>query len=177
MIAFEKAIALSNVVKAEFLLHDAVKTLPPVWEYVFYDCPPNLGQVSINALTAADLFLVPVAPGALNLRGIATLLETVKKVQAHLNSTLHTAGVVVICKEADANSNVSQGTRDILEKHFGEYLYQTVIRRNVAIAEAPGHKQPVLNYAPHCTGADCFRQLAAEFEERLQVEGGRRANV
>ncbi len=178
MTAFEKAIALSNVVKGEFLLQDAVNTLPPDrWDYVFYDCPPNLGQISINALTAADLFLIPVAPGALNLRGIATLLETVEKVQTHLNPSLHTAGVVIICKEADESANLSKGTKEILKKHFGDHLYQTVIRRNVSIAEAPGHHKPVLAYASQSSGAACFRQLAEELESRLQVEEGRRANA
>ena len=178
MSVFEKAVVVGSVVKAEFLLDDAVKTLPKgQWDYVFYDCPPILGQVSLNALTAADLFLVPVSPGALNLIGMASLLETVTQVQAHLNASLHLAGVLFLCKEADAKANLSKETKAILGAEFGELMYQTVIRRNVAIAEAPGQKQPVTTYAPQSAGAACFRQLAEEFEERLQVEEGRRAHV
>lgn len=153
---------------AEQLLREAIRALPPRWDYLIFDCPPSLNIATVSALVASDYLLVPVETKFLSLRPLARVFQLFASVQKRLNPDLRLAGVLA--------SKVRGGTRhctdvvDRLRQRFGEAVFKTVIRDSIRIGEAPGHGKGVTLYDPGGLGATDFRALAGEFEERLAEE-------
>ncbi len=129
-------------------------------DYVFIDCPPSLGLLTINALTAADYLLIPVQSEYYALEGLGQLLGVMQKVRAGLNPNLELLGVTVTMY--DGRTSLSEQVHAELKKHFGDKLFKTIIPRNVKLAEAPSHGVPVSEHDKWSKGARAYKQLAKE---------------
>lgn len=155
---------LVNTVGRETLLRDAFEVErgreAPRWDWVLVDCPPSLGLLSLNALVACDEIFVPIQAEFFALQGLGKLLEVVDLVQRRLNPDLHITGMVS-CRH-DSSTNLGRQVMAEINKHFGEVLLDTVIRRNVKLAEAPSHGKTIFEYAPGSRGAEDYMALARE---------------
>jgi chromosome partitioning protein len=164
------ALAGAEVELVEMLAreHQLGRVLQPVvdlYDYVFLDCPPSLGLLTINALAAArDGVLIPVQCEYLALEGLGHLLKTIYMVRDNLNPNLTIAGVVLTM--FDARTNLSRQVVDEVRRYFPAYVYQTVIPRSVRLSEAPSYGETILNYAPATVGAAAYHALAREFVGR-----------
>ena len=132
----------------------------PRWDWVLVDCPPSLGLLSLNALVACDEIFVPIQAEFFALQGLGKLLEVVDLVQRRLNPDLHITGMVS-CRH-DSSTNLGRQVMAEINKHFGEVLLDTVIRRNVKLAEAPSHGKTIFDYDPGSRGAEDYMALARE---------------
>ena len=146
------------------------RALEPVldhYDYVFLDCPPSLGLLTINALAAArDGVLIPVQCEYLALEGLSHLLKTIYLARDNVNPRLTIAGVVLTM--FDARTNLSKQVVDEVRRYFPAYVFQTVIPRNIRLGEAPSYGETILNYAPDSAGALAYQALAQELLERTQ---------
>jgi chromosome partitioning protein len=134
------------------------------YDYVLVDCPPALGLLTVNALTAADAVLIPLQCEYYALEGLTQLLATLNLVRDHLNPTLAVKGVVLTMY--DARTNLSADVAREARRHLGERVFSTVIPRSVRLSEAPSHGLPISRYAPDSTGAVAYAALAAEVRAR-----------
>jgi chromosome partitioning protein len=151
--------ALATEVGAENLLARALMTLPAgAWDYILIDCPPTLGVLTVNALTAARELLIPVETHVMALQGLAQLLHTVDLVKARLNPEL-TLCSIVPCR-VDLRTRHAQEIIEQLHVRFGNLVSNVPIRANVRLAEAPSFGQPITQYDPKSTGAADYRALA-----------------
>jgi chromosome partitioning protein len=143
------------------------KALEPVaagYDRVLLDCPPSLGHLTIAALAAADGVLVPLQCEYYALEGVSELVSTVRRVQGGLNRRLQVAGVLLTMY--DDRTNLSRDVADEIRRHFAGSVYETVIPRNVRLAEAPSHGLPVLQYDIRCRGAEAYLAAAREMLRR-----------
>ena len=134
------------------------------YDYIFIDCPPALGTLTLNALTAAHSVLVPIQCEFFALEGLGQLMNTVSLVKKHLNKELYIDGVV--CTMYDVRTNLSMQVVDEVKKYFADKVYNTTIPRNIRLAEAPSYGQPIELYDPRCQGAQSYRDLAEELINR-----------
>ena len=155
LVGVEKALA--GEVGTETLLKRAIGKLKN-YDYVILDCPPSLGLLTINALTAARELLIPVEAHVLALAGLAQLLETMEKVKERLNPTLAIAGILA-CR-VDHRTRHAQDIEEQLRKRFGRQVYAATIRENIRLAEAPSFGQAILQYDSKSSGAADYRALA-----------------
>jgi chromosome partitioning protein len=140
------------------------------YDYVIIDCPPALGLLTINALTAANFILIPVQAEYYALEGLSQLLSTVQQVRQGLNPHLELLGVVMTM--FDSRTTLSEQVHDEVKKHFGEKVFQVVIPRNVRLAEAPSHGRPISEHDKWSKGARAYKQLAKELHKQVH-KGGR----
>jgi chromosome partitioning protein len=143
------------------------RLLDPVedrYDYVFIDCPPSLGLLTVNALTAADSTLIPIQCEYYALEGLSQLLATVNLVRDHLNPRLEVKGAVLTM--FDARTNLSTEVAAEVRRHLGARVYETVIPRSVRLSEAPSHGLPIHLYAPTSKGAEAYAALASELRAR-----------
>lgn len=153
--------ALANEVAAETILKNKVALLPErPWDYLLIDCPPTLGMLSLNALTTANEVLVPVEAHVMALHGLVQLLKTINLVKQRLNPALEIAGILA-CR-VDYRTKHSQEVLNQLRARFEGKVYQSVIRENIRLAEAPLHLKPITIYDGACNGAHDYRKLATE---------------
>lgn len=145
----------------EYRLNRALNRFVPDFDYIFIDCPPALGLLTLNALTAADTVLVPLQCEFFALEGLSHLLQTVEQVQRHFNRNLTIEGFVLTMH--DGRNNLCRSVEADARAHFGDKVYRTVIPRNVRVSEAPSFGKPVLLYDINCAGAQAYIQLAGEF--------------
>lgn len=131
------------------------------YDYICIDCPPALGLITVNVLTACNSVIIPIQCEYFALEGVTQLMFTVKLVKQHLNEHIDIEGVVLTMK--DNRSNLGQQVAEDITKYFGKKVYKTVIPRNVRLAEAPSFGEPINVYDPRCTGAIAYKQLALEF--------------
>jgi chromosome partitioning protein len=158
---------LAGEVGAETILRRQIAKLPADrWDYVLLDCPPTLGILTINALSAAQELLVPVEAHVMALAGLAQLLHTVEVVQERLNPELKLSGVLA-CR-VDNRTRHARDVVDMLRERSGDLVYQTVIRENVRLAECPSFGLPITQYDPRSHGAEDYRALA---QEMISQEG------
>jgi chromosome partitioning protein len=146
------------------------RLLPPVaaeYDFVFIDCPPSLGLLTVNALTAADAVLVPLQCEYYALEGLSQLLATIHLVRDHLNPGLAVNGVVLTM--FDGRTNLSAEVASEVRRHLADAVYQTVVPRSVRLAEAPSFGRPIAQYAPDSRGAIAYRALATELRGRGAV--------
>lgn len=149
----------------EYRLEVALKGLDDDYDVIFLDCPPSLGHLTVNALTAADRLLVPLQCEYYALEGISELVATVRRVQAHLNPRLRIEGILLTM--FDDRTNLSRDVADEVRRHFGDDVYEAVIPRNIRLAEAPSHGLPILHYDIKSRGANAYLALAREFLQRV----------
>lgn len=153
-------IELVSIMSRETKLKRALDKAKYNYDYVLIDCPPSLGLLTINSLTAANSVLVPIQCEFYALEGLTQLMNTVQLVQKNLNTALTLEGVVLTM--FDARTNLSIQVVDEVKKHFRNKVYQTIIPRNVRLSEAPSHGQPVIIYDPKSKGAEVYFDLARE---------------
>ncbi len=153
-------IELVSVISRETKLKRALDKIRFEYDYVIIDCPPSLGLLTINALTAANSVLVPIQCEFYALEGLTQLMSTISLVQRNLNPALTLEGVVLTM--FDARTNLSIQVVDEVKNHFRHKVYQTIIPRNVRLSEAPSHGKPVITYDPKSKGAEVYFELAQE---------------
>ena len=134
------------------------------FDHIFIDCPPSLGLLTLNALVAADAVLIPLHCEYFALEGLADLMTTLRRVQAALNPTLAVDGVLLTM--CDERTNLGAQVATNVREFFKDKVFQTVIPRNVRLAEAPSHGMPVITYDPKSKGAEAYLALAREFLAR-----------
>ncbi len=144
----------------EQILKTALKAIRKDYDYIFMDCPPSLGLITINALTAADKILVPIQCEYYALEGLSQLINTVKLVKANLNPSIEVEGVVLTM--FDSRTNLSSQVVDEVKRFFKNKVYKTVIPRNVRLGEAPSFGLPIIRYDASCLGTQCYNDLASE---------------
>jgi len=152
-------VELVNEIARETRLKQAISTISG-YDYVLLDCPPALNFVTVNALTAADTVMIPMQCEYYALEGLSDLVNTIKKVRAHLNSKLEIEGLLRTM--VDARNVLGQQVSAQLESHFGDKVYRTVIPRNIRLAEAPSYGVPALVYDKTSKGAVAYLDLAKE---------------
>lgn len=159
-------VELSNIKGRERILADALKQLD--YDLIIIDCPPSLGLLTVNGFVASDFVLIPVQSEYYALEGLSELLNTIKLVRAGLNTKLELLGVVVTMH----NRRTSLGVQvvDELKKHFPAKLFDTVVPRNIRLAEAPSHGRPIYEYDRFSKGSLAYKKLAREIEKRLGVK-------
>ena len=153
----------------EFRLKDAIKYIKRKYEYVFIDCPPSLSILTINSLIAADSLLIPLQCEYYALEGLALLKNTIDLIRSRLNSTLEISGIVFTM--FDSRTNLSKEVVENVTENLDEYIYKTIIPRNIRLAEAPSYGQPINIYDPKSAGAISYGLLADEFIEREENAG------
>jgi chromosome partitioning protein len=134
------------------------------WDWVLVDCPPSLGLLTVNALTATDAVLIPIQCEYYALEGLTQLIATINLVRDHLNPDLAIAGVVLTM--FDARTNLSAEVAGEVRRHLGETVFRTIVPRSVRLSEAPSHGLPIALYRPDSKGAEAYRELAGELRGR-----------
>lgn len=153
-------IELVPTISREVRLKRALDEVVDQYDYIIIDCPPSLGLLTLNALTAADAVLIPVQCEYYALEGLSQLLSTVRIVQKHLNQDLKIEGVLLTM--FDARTNLGIQVIDEVKKYFQDKVYRTIIPRNVRLSEAPSHGEPIIIYDPRSRGAEVYLELAKE---------------
>ena len=153
-------VELSDMPDREFRLKMAIRKISKQYQYVIIDCPPSLGMLTVNALTAATSVLVPLQCEFYALEGLSQLMRTVEAVRAGLNGDLQMQGIVLTM--FDTRNKLSAMVASDVRTHFGDLVYKTVVPRNVRVSEAPSFGQPVLIYDLKCPGSQAYAALAAE---------------
>ena len=165
-----------DVARLDRYLHRLSDALAPLvaadrYDYIFLDCPPSLGILTMNALTAADSILLPIQCEYYALEGLSVMIRLVEQVrEGGANPKLQIEGIVMTM--FDQRTNLSNQVVQQVVEHFSDKVYQTVIPRSVRLSEAPSYGQPVLVYDRNCTGTAAYRALAREFMKREQARNG-----
>jgi chromosome partitioning protein len=158
-------IELVGADEREFRLRHALKAIRDQFEFIVLDCPPALDLLTLNALVAADSVLVPMQAEYFALEGVSELLDTIERLRQSFNPDLQIEGVVLTMY--DDRTNLAQQVTQELKRHFGDKLLQTVIPRNIRLAEAPSFGKPVLLYDVRSRGAESYIKLAKELMDRM----------
>ena len=153
--------------RRELIVKDKLAQIKNKFDYIFIDCPPSLGLLTINALVASDKVMIPIQCEFFALEGLSQLMNTVRLVKKHLNPELDVDGVVLTLY--DGRSNLSRQVAEEVEKFFGKKVYKTRIPRNIRLAEAPSHGMPIAIYDKRCTGARAYQALNKEFMSRHKL--------
>ena len=162
-------VELVNMMGREYQLKIALADVADDYDYIFMDCPPSLGMITLNAFTACDSVLVPIQCEYYALEGLSSLTNTIKRVKKVLNKELEIEGVLLTM--FDARTNLAIQVVDEVKKFFSDKVYRTIIPRNVRLSEAPGFGQPVIVYDPASRGAESYLDLAEEIIERGEAYG------
>lgn len=142
-------------------LKNALDQVKPDYDYIFIDCPPSLGLLTINSLTAVDSVLIPIQCEFYALEGVSQLMSTIEIVKKSMNPKLEIQGVIL--SMFDGRTNLSIQVVEEVKKYFKEKVYTTVIPRNVRLAEAPSYGLPIMQYDPKSAGAQAYQEFAEEF--------------
>jgi chromosome partitioning protein len=153
-------IELVDLPERESRLKRALETVDDAYDYVLIDCPPALNLLTVNGLTAAHAVMIPMQCEYYALEGLSDLVQTIKKVRAHLNPGLEIEGLLRTMY--DPRNTLAQQVSDQLQQHFGDKVYRTVIPRNVRLAEAPSHGVPAMSFDRQSKGALAYLALAGE---------------
>lgn len=160
-------IELLGINEKEYILKNAVDYIRDDYDYIIIDCPPSLNMLTVNAMTTADSILVPIQCEYYALEGISQLIHTIDLVQERLNANLKIDGVVFTMY--DARTNLSSDVVNTVKENLNATVYQTIIPRNVRLAEAPSHGLPINLYDPKSAGAESYRNLAKEIIGRKDI--------
>ncbi|MFC4353493.1 ParA family protein [Chryseomicrobium palamuruense] len=153
-------IELVSTISREVRLKRSLEEVSPYYDFVIIDCPPSLGLLTINSLTASDAIIIPVQCEFYALEGLSQLLSTIRLVQKHLNKQLAIDGVLLTM--FDARTNLGIQVVEEVKKYFQDKVYTTIIPRNVRLSEAPSHGEPIIIYDPKSRGAEVYLELAKE---------------
>ncbi|MBI1745020.1 MAG: ParA family protein [Acidobacteria bacterium] len=151
---------LANVPQREYLLRNLLGAVNDDFTYIMIDTPPSLNLLTINALSASDSVLIPIQCEYFALEGVTDLMDTVSRIRRSLNTNLRIEGVLLTMH--DDRTNLSNQVADELRRFFGKQLFQTIIPRNIRLAESPSFGKPVILYDAKCRGAECYMNLAKE---------------
>lgn len=158
-------IELVPTISREIRLKKALQIIKDQYDYILIDCPPSLGILTINSLTAADSVLIPIQCEYYALEGLSQLLNTIRLVQKHLNTNLLIEGVLLTM--LDARTNLGIQVIEEVKKYFQDKVYKTIIPRNVRLSEAPSHGESIISYDPKSRGAEVYLDLAKEVIENV----------
>lgn len=153
-------IELINMKKKEYLLKERIEKIKGKYDYIIIDCPPSLSLLTINALTAADSVIVPIQSEYYALEGLSQLIHTIDLIKDRLNPDLYIQGVLFTMY--DSRTNLSVQVVENVKENLDVHIYNTIIPRNVRLAEAPSYSQPIILYDPRSSGAYAYRKLAIE---------------
>ncbi len=154
-------IELIDLDNREFRLKNVIEELKGSYKYIIIDSPPSLDLLTVNALTASDSTLVPIQCEYYALEGLGQLLNTLSKIRKNLNTVLEIEGILLTMH--DKRTNLSFDVIDEVKKYFKGTVYDTIIPRNIRLAEAPSFGESIFEYAPYSSGAKAYRDLAKEF--------------
>jgi len=161
-------IELVNELSRETKLKKSLDSILDDYEYIVIDCPPSLGLLTINSLTASSHILIPLQCEYFALEGLTQLLNTVNIIQDELNPSVQILGILLTM--ADHRTNLTTQIIDEVKEHFPQHVFETVISRNVKLSEAPSHGVPVLLYDPKCTGSLNYSAFTKECLDCLETE-------
>ncbi len=153
-------VELVSTIAREKILRGMVQKIKKEYQYTFIDCPPSLGLLTINSLTAADSVLIPIQCEYYALEGLSQLLNSIRLVQKHLNPKLEIEGVLLTM--FDSRLNLSRQVAEEVRNYFGDKVYKTVVQRNVRLSEAPSYGKPIILYDAVSTGTENYIRLAEE---------------
>ena len=153
-------IELVSTISRELRLKKAVDSIKNDFDYIIIDCPPSVGLLTLNSLTASDAIIIPVQCEYYALEGLSQLLNTVRLVQKHLNNNLTIDGVLLTMY--DARTNLANQVIQEVKKYFQDKVYETIVPRNVRLSEAPSHGKPVILYDPKSKGSEVYLDFAKE---------------
>ena len=159
---------LGGVIGRELLLRKALETVQKDYDFIIIDCPPSLGLLALNGLVACERVIVPVQSEYLALHGVRQLLDTIDQVRSAYNPKLKVGGVL-LCLH-DARLRLARSVADTIREYFGDLVFETVIRTNVALAEAPAQGSSIFEYDAKSIGAEDYKQLAEEVISRVTKE-------
>ena len=157
-------IELSTLERREYQLKDAIANCTKEYGFIIMDCPPSMGFLTINALTAAKSVLIPIQCEYYALEGLSMLVDMVKAVRKRLNPELMIEGILLTM--FDGRTNLANQVVEEVKKYFPREVYNTIIPRNIRLSEAPSHGKPVIAYDPRSRGAEVYQELAREVLER-----------
>lgn len=158
-------IELVDMPQREYRLKAALHEVSDRYQFILIDCPPSLGLLTVNSLSAAETFLVPLQCEYFALEGLSQLLNTAGLIKKSLNQDLRIEGIVLTM--FDARNNLSHQVVSEIQSHFGDKVFQAIIPRNVRLSEAPSHGQTIFQYDPKSIGAKRYKELAVELDERV----------
>jgi len=162
-------VELTPLEQRERRLSGLIDPVREQYDYIFIDCPPSLGLLTINALTAADSTLIPIQCEYFALEGLGQLLATIRLITDHLNPRLEIKGAVLTMY--DSRTRLSSEVGEEVRRHLRERVYETIIPRSIRLSEAPSHGLPIHLFAPASKGAEAYRALAAEMRLRDERPG------
>ncbi|RMX04787.1 ParA family protein [Corticibacter populi] len=165
-------IELVGLERRERRLRDALADLDDQFDFILIDCPPSLGLLTLNGLCMANGVIVPMLCEYYALEGLTDLVNTIKQVHANLNRDLQIIGILRVM--FDTRITLQQQVSDDLKGHFGDKVFDTIIPRNVRLAEAPSHGKPGVVYDPHAKGSKAFIEFAHEMVRRTQPQAAAR---
>ena len=160
-------IELSSLKDREKVLSNKLKEVKDDFDFIFIDCPPSLGLLTLNALVSANSVLIPMQCEYYALEGISQLIRTISKVKNSMNKDLEIEGVLLTM--FDSRRNLELQVAEELKSYFGELVFENSIPRNIRLAEAPSHGIPIMIYEPKAKGAEAYESLAVEFLEKQGV--------
>lgn len=158
-------IELVDMPQREFRLKAALAEVSDQYDYILVDCPPSLGLLTVNALSSAHTFLVPLQCEYYALEGLSQLLNTAGIIKKNLNTELKIEGIVLTM--FDARNNLSHQVVQEIQSHFGDKVFASIIPRNVRLSEAPSHGQSIITYDPKSIGAKKYQELAQELDAKI----------
>ena len=161
-------IEMVQMPQREKIIKGILDPLRESYDFIMIDCPPSLGLITVNSLTASDSVIIPIQCEFFALEGLTQLMNTIKLIKFHLNPTIDIEGVVMTMK--DKRSILTNLVSDEILKFFGKRVFFTYIPRNIRLAEAPSHGEPILVYEPSSKGAEAYMSLAEEFLDRNKVK-------
>ncbi|MPM77482.1 Sporulation initiation inhibitor protein Soj [bioreactor metagenome] len=159
-------VAIIDKVNREKILREKIKSVEGKFDFIFIDCPPSLGFLTINALTASNSVLIPIQCEFYALEGVGQLVNTIQLVKKSLNPNIDIEGVVL--SMFDSRTNLSNEVVSEVKKYFKNKVYDTTIPRNIRLAESPSFGLPIMLYDNKCKGAEAYEKLAKEFLERQE---------
>lgn len=161
-------IEIIGVDDRELILKNKIKKLEDQFDFIFLDCPPSLGMLTINALTCCESVLIPIQCEFYALEGVGQLINTINLVKKSLNKSLEIEGVIMTMY--DSRTNLSNEVYKEVEKYFNDKVYKSTIPRNIRLAEAPSFGLPIMLYDDKCKGAEAYEKLTNEFLSRQGVK-------
>lgn len=161
-------IDLVQMQSREYVLSNILAKVKDNYDFIMIDCPPSLGLLTVNALTSADSVLIPIQCEFYALEGLTQLMNTIRLIIHHLNPNLKIEGVVLTMK--DNRSNLVSQVSNEIKKFFGNRVFETYIPRNIRLAEAPSHGEPIALYDIYSKGADAYMALAEELLKRNNID-------
>lgn len=158
---------LINEAGREYILRELLDPLQAEYDYIVIDCPPSLGLLTLNALTSSNCVIIPLQTQFLALQGLAKIKQVIDKVRFRLNKKLHIAGVMATMY--DARKVLNRDVVETIQKYFGDKVFKTLIRDNVALAEAPAQRKDIFSYNRSSSGAKDYLELSKEIIERTEA--------